>query len=274
MGLLPAGYLFSQHGLNTYRRCKRRFLYRYIDRQPWPMPEAEDLSTYLSHLERGRVLHQWVARALLGLPVEPMALAAEDAQLLAWWRAFQRCDLSGLPGPVREVELPVITPLGDWRLYARFDLLALEPGGPAVVVDWKTLAQAPSLRTLSARVQTQVYLYALVATGGVLSGGAPVEPGEAEMRYWFAPSEEWVTIPYSRARYVADGRTLRALAEEIATQPREAFALTEALRECQACTYRSLCERGDATQPAEATAWLEEELDFQLDLDAAEAVEY
>ena len=40
MSLIEPGHLFSQHSLRTYQRCPRRFLLRYIDRQPWPAPNA------------------------------------------------------------------------------------------------------------------------------------------------------------------------------------------------------------------------------------------
>ena len=123
------------------------------------MPEEEDPREYLEHLARGRIFHQWLARAHLDLAVEPIAAASEDPQLRQWWAAAQQFDRDTLPSWLREAELPVVIPLGDYRLYARYDLVALDPGGEAVVVDWKTLAELPSERTLRARMQTRVYLY-------------------------------------------------------------------------------------------------------------------
>ena len=40
--LIRSGHLFSQHSLNTYRRCARRFLLKYVEERPWPTPEEED----------------------------------------------------------------------------------------------------------------------------------------------------------------------------------------------------------------------------------------
>ena len=56
-GLLDPGFLFSQHSLNTYVQCPRRFLLRYVDRQPWPMLERDEPLAYEEHLARGRVFH-------------------------------------------------------------------------------------------------------------------------------------------------------------------------------------------------------------------------
>ena len=73
------------------------------------------------------MFHEWVARALLGIPDAGHDVALHP-DLGAWWtwRAF---DLQELPAAVREVELPLVVPLGAYRLYARFDLLALSDQG-------------------------------------------------------------------------------------------------------------------------------------------------
>ena len=184
--LIEPGYLFSQHSLNTFSRCRRRFLLKYVDRQPWPMPEEEDPLEYAEHLARGRVFHQWLARDHLGLPVDAIAAACDDALLQRWWAAYQVFDHEQLPSGWQQAELPVVVPLGAHRLYARYDLLALDMDGEAVIVDWKTLETVPSRRILETRVQTRVYLYTLVAAGQVLTGGPPVEPDRAAMLYLVA----------------------------------------------------------------------------------------
>lgn len=273
MALIEAGHLFSQHSLNTYARCKRRFYLKYVAQQPWPVPEGDDLAEYEAHLARGRIFHQWVARALLGMDMEPMAVASDDVQLRAWWRAFGRFDLATLPQSLREVELALVVPLGDYRLYARYDLLALDPQGSAVIVDWKTLESVPPYHVLRDRWQTRVYLHALAAAGQVVSGGAPVDPARMEMFYWFADHEQSVTIPFSQAEQQRNARALLALVEEIAALTAEGFTLTDDLRQCARCNFRTLCGRA-AGAPAQAADWLDEEIDFAIDLDAAVELDY
>lgn len=277
---LAPGTLFSQHSLNTYWRCPRRYLLRYVERLPWPMPEEEDPRAYQESLRRGRVLHQWLARAQLGLEMAPIVAASGDAQLAAWWAAAKAFDREALPGRQREAELAVVVPLGDYRLYARYDLLALDPGGKgadpeAMIVDWKTLESVPPYRTLQRRWQTRVYLYSLVRAGHVLTGGAPIDPSRASLLYWFANyPDETVTIPYSAAAHARDHADLLAMVERIATQPREAFALTDDARLCARCTYRTLCGRADAATLTDELAWLDEDLDESLDLDAVPEIDY
>jgi len=273
--LIPPGYLFSQHSLSTYLRCPRRFLYKYVDHQPWPQPEDEDPREYEEHLARGRTLHTWLERQHLGLDMEPIVAACEDERLWTWWRAAQSFDRTALPSGVREAELPLVVPLGSYGLYARYDYVALDPGGEAVVVDWKTLEARPSLRALRERIQTRVYLYALVAAGHVLSGGPPVVPSQVRMLYWFANfPEDTATIPYSLQSYRSDARNLCQLVEGIAHGPRESFVCADDPRLCARCSYCSLCGRDKTVPSADVQGWLDEDIDFGLDLDEAEELEY
>jgi hypothetical protein len=325
---IQPGHLFSQHSLNTYLRCQHRFLLTYVERQPWPAPEAEDLHAYQRYLERGTILHHWLVRRHLGIDMEPLVAACGDEDLRRWWRAAQAFDDSALPaaeGGLREAELPIIVSLGAYSLYARYDYVAIGPdlgqervgdprpqvdgvvdawgrqgrvggsrprvggvvdtwgrqervGDPrpqvdAVILDWKTLKRIPSMHTLRQRVQTRAYLYSLIAAGQVLTGGVPIEPERAEMWYWFANyPEEMVRIPYSQAAYRQDGAWLRDLVAEIATRPLDTFGMTDDLRECRCCHYRTLCNRAtgdaqDTTDDSDDAHWLQEEIDLTIDLE-------
>ena len=273
--LIQPDHLFSQHSLNTYVRCPRRFLLKYVDRQPWPMPEQEDPLAYQRHLERGRVFHQWLARDHLGMDMTRLVAECEDPTLQRWWRAATAFDRESLPGGIREAELPVVVPLGTFRLYARYDLLALDPAGEAVIVDWKTLERVPPAQALRSRVQTRVYLYTLIAAGPMLTGGAAIAPDEASMFYWFANyPDDSATIAYSRAAHEADARYLLGLVQEIAARDREAFARTEDLRLCTTCNYRSLCGREGRPATASDLEWLDEDIDFRLDVEEVPELEY
>ena len=273
--LIEVGHLFSQHSLNTYVRCPRRFLLKYIDRQPWPMPEGEEPLSYQEHLRRGRVFHQWLAREHFGLDMAPTVAACDDPQLKTWWEAARGFDRDALPADLREAELPIIVPIGDYRLYARYDYLALDIGGDAVIVDWKTLEVRPFMRTLQSRMQTRVYLYTLVAAGQVLTQGRPISPDRAQMLYWFSNyPDESAVIPYSRVAFERDRQYLSDLVREIASQPREAFGCTENMRLCAHCNYRSLCRREAGEPSGGEDGWLDEDIDFELDVKEVPELEY
>jgi len=269
--LIEPGFMFSQHSLNTYARCRRRSLLKYVDRQPWPVPDRADPDAYREHLERGRVLHEWLARESLGVDVSQLVANCEDGLLRAWWDVASKADLM-LPEGVQEPELPLVVGLGDYRLYARFDLVALDPGGDAVVVDWKTLASRPRPAFLRSRLQTRVYLYALVAAGHTISGGVTIVPERVQMIYWFTNfPDDPEMIAYSRRQWEDDRRFLLGMVDEIATLPREGYVKCEDRRECAYCSYRTLChgQAADELTASEAT-WLDEDLDDLLDMDEIE----
>ena len=262
--LLAPGFMFSQHSLNTYQRCPRRFLLRYIERQPWPVPEDEQMAEHQAQLARGRTLHQWLARQQLGIDMSAIVAACRDEELVGWWHAAQRFDWDMLPDGYRQAEMPIMVPLSAYRLYARYDLLACG-AGQAVVVDWKTLQTRPRERILRERLQTQVYLYTLAAASDVIAPGQSISPDEMRMIYWFSNfPDEPAIIRYSRERFQRDGQLLCELAEQIATQPREAFEMTSDLRICRNCVYRTLCRR-ETEGLANDETWLEEEIDFEID---------
>ncbi|MHB9033418.1 MAG: PD-(D/E)XK nuclease family protein [Anaerolineae bacterium] len=272
---LPPGFLLSQHSLSTYQRCKRRFWLRYVERQPWPMPEGEQPLEYQQHLERGVVFHRWLERAQLGLPVDEQARRSPDPLLQTWWSAWKSFDLAVLPSEITLSELPLTITLGDYRLYARYDLLAMENSGRAVIVDWKTLQTVPPLSTLRGRLQTHIYCYMLARVGSIITGGSPVIPERIEMCYWFANHpDDTVYVPYSNAMYERDEAMLTGLAREIAASPPEGFTLTEHRELCAACVYRTLCERSIEPGAERTVTWLDEEIDFNVDLEQTPAIDW
>jgi len=274
---LPIGYLFSQHSLNTFHRCRRRFWLRYVARVPWPVPQDDEPLAYEEHLERGRVFHQWIQRDLLGLPVA--AEQSPDEELRLWWQRYKAFDWSLVPSDVREAEFPVIIAHSGQRLYARYDLVALDHGGQVMVVDWKTLGHVPSREVLEDRMQTRVYLFTLARVASELLGGEEVPLERISMLYWFANRpDEPVIVPYDQEAYRHDAFRLTALMNGISLLPRSGFAKTRQMERCAYCNYRTLCQREALPKPLpdaeDDGSWLDEELAESLDLDDIPEVPY
>src|SRR5436190_1930471 len=136
-------FQFSQQSLSDFADCPRRFYLRYLARQAWPESgvRAEELA---ERLEQGALLHTWIERYWSGIRMtsaQPNP-TAHGEPLAGWWQHFLRTDFDAasiaLP-PERIPELELVAPIGEHRLYARFDLLAFgnEPR-QFVIVDWKT----------------------------------------------------------------------------------------------------------------------------------------
>ncbi len=283
MSILPPEFQFSQASLQDYVECKRRFLLRYIYRLAWPAVEAEPVAEYEAHVAAGEAFHRLIHQHQLGLPVEPLtalaggiddeaAAAGNERRLLAWWQNYLEAGPADLP-PARYPEITLSAPAGDYRIVAKYDLIAVQPGRAAVIVDWKTGERRPKRAWLSARLQTRVYRYILTAAGAHLNDGRPLPPDRIAMLYWFAdhPGQP-ERLPYSEEQYRADGRYLLGLIAEIAAAGatgaalEDEFPMTDDERRCRFCPYRSLCgrgiEAGDMAEPTLEEADLEPERDW------------
>jgi hypothetical protein len=284
---LPDDFQFTQSNLQDYADCPRRFQLRYLLQLAWPAIAAEPADEYEAQVRDGEMFHRLAQQHVLGiLPWQDQPLF-DDEPLAEWWRAYLADPPPDLP-PIRLPEITLSAPLGDHRLIAKYDLIALDPGRRAVIVDWKTSAKRPRPGWLAGRLQTRVYRYLLVRAGSDLrhapdasqapgAFGAALSPDQVEMIYWFTNyPDEPERLPYDATQFAADGRALAELAAEIAQRGDPVFPLTDDLKRCRFCAYRSLCGRGVAAgdladagdeaaaveEPAAAGDWAER-FDFE-----------
>ncbi len=269
---LPERFQFTQSSLQDYLDCPRRFQLRYVLDQPWPAVESEPLIEREHLAELGRRFHQMAQRHTVGVPVEQITASAQDAELARWWRNYLYVPPKDLPSALRRAEMTLTTPLGEHRLSAKYDLVALEPGRRAVIVDWKTERKRPTRAQLAARMQTRVYRYVLVEAGAALNGGHPIEPEQVSLVYWFAefPAELEV-LPYDSTQHAEDAALLTRLADEIAACTEAEWPKTNEDMRCKYCTYRSLCDRGVAAGTGDEG---DVELDLEIELAEVEEIVY
>ena len=279
--------ILSQSSLQDYVDCARRFKLRYLDRLSYPAIESEPTLENEKHLQEGEYFHRLVQQHLIGIPADQIAKLANTPNLQRWWENFLAApDLRGLnalryaSGVLREdlgglyPEITLSAPLGNYRLLAKYDLIAIE-NDKAIIYDWKTYRKRPRSEWLSGRMQTRIYRALLVRAGAHLNNGKPFEPEQIEMIYWFAdfPGEP-ARFPYTSAQFKRDWDMLDKLAEEIASALRQAqdiassFPLTDDRQKCAYCTYRSYCERGiRAGDMEQAEAEMEAESLFDVNFE-------
>ena len=125
-----------------------------------------------------------------------------------------------------------------------------------------------------------MYPYLLVRAGSHLNGDKPLLPENIEMIYWFAdyPGQP-ERFPYNPEQYQADEEYLLGQVETIERLDEADFPLTDDIRTCRYCVYRSLCDRGveaGSFKEQEDTALEEsaEPLDFEIDFDQIAEVEF
>lgn len=246
MSAFPPAFQLSQSSLQDFSECQRRFQLRYLNQQQWPAPVAEPLPELERADKLGRQFHRLVERYWMGLPAEGV-----PPELATWWKAFAQHPPAELPGDIRRPEVQVSATVLGRRVMAAFDLLAYEEGGRVMIVDWKTVHERPTRQRLAQRLQTILYPLLLVNCAERLLGYA-VAPEAVTLMYWFtaAPAEPEY-FPYSEASYASGMQRLDALFGELEARLTSAtgadevvWPLTDDVRKCKLCQFRSLCNRG------------------------------
>jgi CRISPR/Cas system-associated exonuclease Cas4 (RecB family) len=241
---LPEQFAFSQSSLQDYADCPRRFQLRYLERLIYPAAESEPALENERHQQEGQYFHRLAQQHLLGIPAEKLARLANSPSLKSWWEnflTFSQTSLTGFTSLYPEVTLSA--PLGDFRLVAKYDLIAISEDEKIFIFDWKTYRKRPRNEWLSARWQTRVYRSLLVQAGTQLNGGKPIVPERCEMVYWFSNfPDDPARFTYNEAQYKRDWDALVKLTEEI--QSAASYPLTEDRQKCAYCPYRSYCDRG------------------------------
>jgi RecB family exonuclease len=264
---------FSASSLQDYLDCPRRFQLQYILNLAWPAAEAEPLEEAQARSERGQRFHRAIHSHSLGVPIEAVAGSLTDPVLAGWWEAFLE-HRPRFPDALWFHEVGLSSPLGNHRLTARYDAVVVERTGPVHILDWKTYQRRPKREKLRLRAQTRLYPLLLVAAGGRLCGGEPLQPKAVEMVYWFTVEPQRPErFNYSQAMRQEDEQYVRELVTEIVERRDETWPLTEEARRCNYCVYRSLCDRG--VKPGSVDDWeMPEELDEDLaDLEWGQAQE-
>ncbi len=274
MAQLPDNFQFSQSNLQDYVECPRRFELRYIQGLRWPAAEAEPIAEHERHMRQGQVFHHMIHQHQIGIPAATLTPLATDPDLRSWWQNYLDTDLLETLPANREPEVMLSASLGNHRLLAKYDLLAID-NERAVIVDWKTSRRVPSSEKLAQRLQTIVYRYLLVEAGAVFNDGVPINPEQVEMIYWFAAEPNTtVRFSYDSVTHQTAAEYLHGLAAEI--EARSVFDLTTDTHKCHFCTYRSLCERGTRAGAFESLDADEDAVteDFDFDFDQIAEVEF
>ena len=266
---------FSQHSLQDYTDCPRRFQLRYLLGVAWPAVKVEPIAEMERRARLGRRFHRMAQQHALGIPAERLEAGIDDEDLRRWWHNFLAAPPRDLPTGLRRAEVSLSTPLSGHRLAARYDLVAANPGEQLVIVDWKTRPHPKNIKRLLNKLQTVVYPYVLVKAGAAFNGGQPVQPEQVAMVYWFADSpDDPLTLAYDAARHVANHERLVALIREITRRDKDIqWPLTGNVdHTCKFCAYRSLCNRGGVAGDLDD---LDEDLDLEeiLDIDLEQVAE-
>jgi hypothetical protein len=272
---LPETFRFSQQSLQDYVDCARRFQLRYVLMQPWPALITGSPLEYEELLQRSAAFHLLAQQHTLGLDPGELGARIEDPELASWWQTYLDHPPADLPEGLRRAEIVLTAPLADYRLLAKVDLLAADPGQRIVIVDWKGTLKAPRRAAWARRLQTRVYRFLAVEAGAAYFGGTAPVPQQVEMVYWFAAHDgATLRFAYGEAEHRQAAHDLARLIDDIAAHRGAIWPLTDDLRQCRFCNYRSLCERD--VRPAFLQE-LEDDLEpetVEIDLEQVAEIEF
>jgi CRISPR/Cas system-associated exonuclease Cas4 (RecB family) len=277
MSTLPAEFIFTQSNLQDFQDCRRRFQLRQIDRMHWPALETEPALEHEHLMDMGNQLHQLAHQLHLGLEPEQLSPFVQDPVLERWWQHLLDHYPEGLPEQ-RLAELTLSASLAGHRVSAKFDLVAVSPGEKIVIMDWKTSRTKPTSEQMSRRIQTRLYQYVLAEAGTHLNGGQAIDPEQIEMMYWFAefPTEP-IRFSYSQHQHEQTEAELSQLISELKSLRADQFPLTDNLKRCTLCQFRSYCDRGVEAAPLADWSAEAEEIDLDdlnLNLDQIQEIEF
>ena len=270
---IPGPFAFSQSSLQDYADCARRFQLRYIEQLRWPAVESEPVKENEQRQLEGQIFHRLVQQHLLGLPSDKLSRLATTSNLERWWENYLSYDL-GIGDYAQYPELSLSCPLGDHRLLAKYDLIAIKPGEKALIIDWKTYAKHPRDEWMAARWQTRVYRALLTIAGAHLNNNVPFEPEQIEMIYWYAdfPTKP-AHLPYDTKQFKRDWAAIQKIVSDVSVE--KVFPLTLDEQTCRFCTYRSYCERGkQAGSIDEAEGELYSDSTFDINFEQIGEIEF
>ena len=291
---LPPNFQFSQASLQDFVDCRRRFYLRYIEQLAWPAAQSEPLLENERAMLDGARFHRLVHQYLLGISTERLSRLEMGENLRLWWENFisAKSRLVGIdtPGYHHLAEYSLSAPLADYRLVAKYDLVAV--GGEnrpsrLWIYDWKTSRFRTRRSVLASRLQTRVYPFLLARAGKALNQDQPIHPEQIEMVFWFAGfPEQPEPFPYSLSQFRQDQDDLTALIQTIArladkagpseSEDHQNFPLTSDVQKCAICVYRSLCDRGQrgGESDLEEGQSIAELTDLDLDFDQIAELEF
>jgi CRISPR/Cas system-associated exonuclease Cas4 (RecB family) len=279
---LPSNFQFSQGSLQDYVDCPRRFQLKYIEQLAWPALEAEPALESENNLQQGAAFHRLVQQYLLGVSVEKLSPLTEvDPKLAFWWQnflsSFENLDgLVKLPGSNRHPEISLTAPIGENRLVGKYDLL-VRLDDQFIIYDWKTSRKQPKRDWVQVNLQTRVYPYLLVKAGSYLNNSNPIQPSQIKMVYWYAnfPTSP-LNIHFNDLQYYEDQKYINCLLEEISLLDGSPSEMTNDIKRCRFCVYRSLCNRGTKAGPLEEVESTEDQdlEDFDLDFEQITEIEH
>lgn len=239
MKVLTDNFVFSQSSLQTFAYCRHRFWLRFIDHLVWPAQIST--SQHQVDIQSGTRFHQLVHQYFLGFDEDSLlklAFVDSDPRIHQWLSLFFQSCFSHLEGDLYPESSYTIR-LDNHILTAKVDLLHIDKINTIRIYDWKTSRKLPSTEMLKRQFQSMVYP---VVISERLHG---IEYSDLTMVYWEANfPDNPVELYFQKDDILQTKIDLKRKMDKICSLKANEFYMTEDLRKCAWCEYRSYCDRG------------------------------
>lgn len=258
---------FSQSALTAYKNCPLKFKRRYLDGLYWPSDWGGD-EEQKRVVEQGKLFHLLAQRYYSSGEIPPnKEIIPENVK--EWFEELKKFrpyheQATFLP----EHEIRVND--SGIKLVAKYDLLYIDNDDRLIIYDWKTNKTRPLTTYYLKHLQTIIYRYVLVKSGGAYSNRGSIHPGQVTMIYWNPryPSYQEPLV-YSQRQFEKDEKMITRLINEIKGLEKDEFLATGE-KACKYCEYRPICH-GERAVQVEID---EEDMDFDLDWEAVDEIQF
>lgn len=268
---LPEHFRFSQNNLQDYVDCPRRFELKYLLKQDWPAVVSEPFLEFELHQQMGKDFHTLVQRHLAGIPENILSNSLTNSILEKWWKNYldfiKQFQINHC-----KAEQTFSIPFEAYRITAKYDCI-ITGKNQVVIIDWKTTRFRLQGQILREKMQSLVYPFVFYE-----SRKKVYSPNKIQLIYWFPEfPENPEQLFYSEEEHTKIKTQLLAIIQEIESTKLGNFFLTNQMKICQFCVYRSLCNRGLRAGTPTGNDWstidLFSDVD-QIDFNAIEEIQY
>jgi hypothetical protein len=270
--------ILNQASLQAYLDCPRKYELDYLNNTSWPAAPSSPLAKYETLTELGNRFHQLCQQFFIGLDPQLISSAISDPALFELWQAFLPYGQTLLKSPVLAEQILRI-PFKNHFLVAKFDLIVKASPSEYLIIDWKTSSSKPNRNQLANRVQTFLYPFIFKEGGSDLFSGEPISSSAVKLSYWYPLADKPEEIfPYSDSSHKDIYQKISGLIKLIEDRidSNSDFPLTDDLKLCNHCHYRSFCERGSRAHSLPPGVDLESEdlSNMHYDLDLIGEIEF
>lgn len=244
--LLPNDFQFSQNNLQDYVDCQRRFQLKYFQKLEWPAPRVEPIIEAEQQMLLGQRFHELIQQYFIGIPTINLEEYIDDSILLLWWKNFLHRFEGAFPGRLFPEHI-ITCKIDGVNFIAKYDLIQIKPDSTVIIYDWKTSRIPPKMEITIKRLQSRVYPLLFMKGAASFFKDGNFSNDNLQMMYWYPNFPELsATIPYNNTKFEKDLIFIRDLINEIRVKDPNDFLLTDEVKRCNYCNYRSLCNRGIA----------------------------